>query len=58
MNLAIDDFGTGYCSIVYLEHALLKYLKIDRLLRRPGEVRDDNRCHDQYGARFGSGRDC
>jgi EAL domain-containing protein (putative c-di-GMP-specific phosphodiesterase class I) len=32
VELALDDFGTSYCSLVYLEHSLLDFLKIDRLL--------------------------
>jgi EAL domain-containing protein (putative c-di-GMP-specific phosphodiesterase class I) len=32
VEIAMDDFGTGYCSLVYLEHSLLDFLKIDRLL--------------------------
>jgi EAL domain-containing protein (putative c-di-GMP-specific phosphodiesterase class I) len=40
VELALDDFGTGYCSLVYLEHSLLDFLKIDRLLVQ--RKRDDN----------------
>lgn len=32
VELALDDFGTGYCSLLYLEHSLLDFLKINRLL--------------------------
>lgn len=32
VKLALDDFGAGYCSLLYLEHSLLDFLKIDRLL--------------------------
>jgi EAL domain-containing protein (putative c-di-GMP-specific phosphodiesterase class I) len=44
VNLAIDDFGTGYCSIVYLEHSLLKYLKIDRLFIHRKREDDPEKC--------------
>ena len=40
VKLALDDFGTGYCSLVYLEHSLLDFLKIDRLLVH--RKREDN----------------
>jgi diguanylate cyclase len=50
VDLAIDDFGTGYCSIVYLEHSLLKYLKIDRLFIHRKRGNDPEGCRKVIAA--------